>query len=414
MMRIFPLFALALALTASPLYAAGEWPRFLGPGIPGQSDVTGLPLQWSETDHVKWQTEIPGEGWSSPVVLGNQIWMATSLDEGKSLRGICVDRSTGKILHDVEIFHLTANEGKHAVNSHASPTPAIENGRVYFSFGMYGSACLDTATGKPIWKNTELKHDHDKNGPGSSPILYKNLYILNCDGTELRYVAALDKLTGKLVWKTPRSNVINYAAERKKAYSTPLIINVDGQDQLISPGAYRVSSYEPLTGKEIWSADINGFSNAAMPTYAHGLVYVCSGFPKAELVAIRPNGTGVVTSTHILWTQKKSMPFKPTPLVAGDQLYIVQDDSSLVTCLDARSGTPVWSERIGGAYSATPLYVDGRIYFFSSQGDITVLKPDTKLNVLAKFKFGDGFMASPAVVDKTIYLRSKTRLYCIE
>ena len=411
-MRLIHSLGLSLSLVAT-VGASEDWPQFRGPDGQGHSDATGLPQTWSETQNVKWKTAIPGEGWSSPVVLGSQVWLATALEDGKSLCAVCVDRDTGKLVHSVEVFHVAAPAPKHALNSHASPTPVIEQGRVYFFFGMYGAACLNTDTGKIIWKNTELKHDHGQNGPGSTPVLYGGLLFLNCDGTELRYVAALDTLTGKLVWKTPRSNQINKSPELRKAYATPLIINVNGRDQLISPGAFRVNAYEPGTGRELWFCDLPGFSNVPRPVFGHGLVYVCTGYMSSELFAIRPSGTGDISQTHVAWKTRKQVSFKPSPLLVGDQLYLVSD-SGIASCLNAKTGEPIWSERLDGEYSASPIVADGAIYFFSQQGQTTVIKPDTKLNVVATNTLAAGFMASPAVAGKALFLRTKTHLYRLE
>jgi outer membrane protein assembly factor BamB len=404
---------LLLSLSVGLLHGSDNWPQFRGPSGDGQSDSTGLPLTWNEQEHVKWKTAIPGEGWSSPVIEGNQVWMQTALDNGKSLRAVCVDRQTGRIQHDVELFYIETPERKHAFNSFASPTPVIESGRLYVSYGMYGVVCVEASTGKILWKNTELKHDHDKNGPGSSPIIYKDLFILNCDGTEARYVAAVNKLTGKVAWKTDRSNVINKAGEFKKAYHTPLIISVHGRDQLVSMGAFRVSAYEPLTGKEIWWVDIPGFSNVPRPVFGHGMVYLPTGFMKPELWAIRADGYGDVTKTHVAWKVARQAPAKPSPLLIGEQLYMFSD-SGIATCLDAKTGKEIWSERIGGDYSASPVFADGRIYLFSEQGKTLVIKPDTKLNLLATNSLENGFMSSPAVAGKAFFVRTKKHLYRIE
>ncbi len=404
----------AAALLAGNAFADSDWPKFLGQGQPGHAQGKNIPTEFAEDKDVRWKVAIPGKGWSSPVVLGKQIWMATATDEGKSLRAICVERETGKLLHDIELFHIDAPAPIHALNSHASPTPVLEDGRAYFAFGMYGAACVDTKSGKILWKNARLPHDHGGNGPGSSPILYKNLFILNCDGTELRYVVALDKKTGQQVWKTDRSNDMSAAnPQKRKAYATPTIINVNGQDQLVSPGGFRLSSYEPLTGKEIWWVDVPGYSNVQPPVYANGLLYVSSCFDKAQLWVIKPDGKGDLTNTHVAWKYLKGVPSKPTPIVIGKDLFLVSDDG-IVTCLDAIDGTEIWKERIGGAYSATPLHVDGRLYLFSHTGDITVLQPGRELKILAKSKLGDGFMSAPAVVDDALILRSKTHLYRIQ
>lgn len=405
---------LAAALLTSSAQADANWPSFLGPNEPGHAQGKNIPTEFAEGKDVRWKVAIPGEGWSSPVVLDQQIWMATALDEGKSLRAICVERETGKLLHNIELFNIPAPAPIHALNSHASPTPILEAGRAYFAFGMYGAACVDTKSGKVLWKNTVLPHDHGGNGPGSSPILYKNLFILNCDGTELRYVVALDKDTGKQVWKTDRSNDMSKSnPQMRKAYATPTIITVNGKDQLVSPGGFRLSTYDPLTGKELWWVDIPGFSNVQPPVYANGLIYISTGFNKAQLWAIKPGGKGDVTDTHVAWKHLKGVPNKPTPLLIGKELFMVSDNG-IMTCLDAMNGEEIWSERVGGAYSASPLFVDGRIYLFSHTGEITVLKPGRKYEVLAKSTLGDGFMASPAVVDDALILRSKTHLYRIQ
>jgi len=405
---------LATALLTSSAQADANWPSFLGPNEPGHAQGKNIPTEFAEGKDVRWKVAVPGEGWSSPVVLDQQIWMATATDEGKSLRAICVERETGKLLHNIELFHVPSPAPIHALNSHASPTPILEDGRAYFAFGMYGAACVDTKSGKVLWRNSVLPHDHGGNGPGSSPILYQNLFILNCDGTELRYVVALDKDTGKQVWKTDRSNDMSKSnPQMRKAYATPTIITVNGQDQLVSPGGFRLSTYDPLTGKELWWVDIPGFSNVQPPVYQNGLIYLSTGFNKAQLWAIKPGGKGDVTDTHVAWKYLKGVPNKPTPLIIGKELFMISDNG-IMTCLDAMNGEEIWSERVGGAYSASPLYVDGRIYLFSHTGEITVLKPGRKYEVLAKSTLGDGFMASPTVVDDALILRSKTHLYRIQ
>jgi outer membrane protein assembly factor BamB len=402
------------------LQASENWPQFRGPTGDGHSDATTLPVTWSEQEHVKWKTAIPGEGWSSPVIEGSQIWMQTALDDGKSLRAVCVHRDSGKILHDVEVFHVPSPAPKHAFNSHASPTPVIENGRVYISYGMYGMACLRAATGKVIWTNRELKHDHDKNGPGSSPIIYRDLFILNCDGTEERFVAALDRFSGKLVWRTNRSNEINKAGEFKKAYHTPLIINVNSRDQLVSLGAFRVSAYEPLTGKEIWWVDIPGFSNVPRPVFGSELVYISTGFGKPELWAIRPDGYGNVTKTHVAWKVTRHAPAKPSPLMVGDQFFMVSD-GGIATFLDGKTGRELWSGRVPGEYSASSVYAAGRLYLFNQQGQTIVMQAnnhsaseETRPTILATNSLENGFMSSPAIAGKAFFLRTKKHLYRIE
>lgn len=411
-MRAKVLLVGMLGALAMPAQAGDAWPQFRGPTGDGYSDATGLPLTWSETQHVRWKTAIPGEGWSSPVILGRQIWMTTALDNGKSLHGICVDKDTGKMVHDLELFRPDDPGPKNPLNSYASPTPVIEPGHVYISFGNNGNACLATDTGAVLWKHTDLKLDHIM-GAGSSPILYRDLYILNCDGGDVRYVAALNKLTGKLTWKTNRSDPVDRVPDLRKAYSVPQIINIDGRDQLVSVGAFRVSAYEPLTGRELWWCDLPGWSNVPRPIFGHGLIYVGTGYNKAELWAIRAGGTGDLSRTGVAWKVPKNAAEKPSLVLVGDELYMIAD-TGMATCLDAKTGRVIWHEIIGGQYSASPVYAEGRIYFFNQNGKTTVIKPGRTFTVLATNQLDGGFMASPAIMGKAFYVRTKTHLYRIE
>jgi outer membrane protein assembly factor BamB len=418
MTRAFFAFALVgiLAHGASAAPSDGSWPQFRGPLGNGHAAASGLPVTWSETQNVKWRTAIPGEGWSSPVVMGGRLWMQTALDGGRSLRAVCVDQTSGAVQHNVEVFYVEAPEEKHALNSHASPTPVVDDERVYVFFGMHGVACLDLASGKVLWKNTELKHDHDKNGPGSSPILHGDLLVLTCDGTEVQFLCALDKRTGKLRWKADRSNRAELAAKNfhlRKAYHTPEIIRVNGRDQLISMGAFRVCGYDPDNGRELWFVDLPGFSNVPRPVFGHGLLFIATGFMKPELWAIRPGGTGNLTRSNVAWKYAKQAPQKPSPILVGDQLFVLSD-AGILTCLDAKSGRELWAERLGGEFSASPVFADGHLFFCNQAGVTTVLKPGANFEVVARNTLAGGFMASPAVAGKALYLRTKTHLYRIE
>jgi len=405
---------LLIPFLAAAALATEDWPQFRGPTADGHSDSTGLPLTWSESENVRWKTEIPGEGWSSPVVLGRQVWMTTALEDGRSLRAICVDRETGKVLHDVEVFHPDPLPPKNPTNSYASPTPVVEPGRVYVCFGTSGSACLDTATAKVIWKNTELTLNH-KEGAGSSPMIHGGLYILHCDGMDVQYVAALDKNTGRIAWKTKRSAPLEaQKPDFRKSYCTPQLIMVAGKEQLICVGAHRAYAYEPKTGKEIWCCDLPGFSNVPRPVFGHGLVYVGTGFMKPELWAIRTDGKGDVSQTHVAWKVAKMTSLKPSLMLIGDMLYMLHDGSGTLTCLNAKTGGQIWQEKIGGSYSASPLYVDGRIYFFNEKGQTTVIKPGRRFEQLATSQLDAGFMATPAVTGRAFIARTKTHLYRLE
>ena len=317
------------------------------------------------------------------------------------------------VLYDLKLLDVADPQPISALNSYASPTPVIEAGRVYVHFGSYGTACLDTANGKVLWTRRDLECDHLR-GPGSSPILFEDLLILHFDGVDVQYVAALDKRSGQTVWKTGRSTEFgDIDGEQRKAYCTPSVIDVDGRKQLISPGAKAVMGYDPRTGRELWKIRYAGFSNVSRTVWGNGLAYINTGYGKPEIWAVRPNGTGDVTDSHVVWKATKSMPAKPSPVLVGKRLYMM-NDSGIATCLDALDGHVVWQERLGGQYSASPLYADGRVYFFSHEGKTTVVAAEDAYRVLAENKLDDGFMASPAVVGDTIYFRTKGRLLRVE
>jgi len=406
------LISIACTVAWSATARAGQdWPQFRGPEGQGHSDSVGLPLTWSETESVTWKTAIPGQGWSSPVILGDQIWMTSALDSGHSLHAIAVDRKTGQILHDVEVLKVAEPPAVHATNGYASPTPILESGRAYVHFGTMGSACVDTKTGKVLWTNHDFKLDHEV-GPGSSPTLYGNLLLFTCDGCDTRYAAALDKTTGQVAWKTQRSGVIDKPPTQHKAFVTPLVIRVGKRDVAIMPGAEWVHAYDPLSGEELWNVKYPGFSNVPRPLYAHGLVYVCTGFNVPELWAIRPEGQGDITD-KVVWKATKEMPAKPSPIIVGDEIYTVSD-KGIATCMDAMTGQRRWIKRFGGSYTASPIFADGRIYFSSEEGKSIVVAPGKEYQELAANQLDGRFMASPAVSGKALFLRTDTNLYRIE
>ena len=403
-----------MSLVCSPLNAA-DWPQFRGPGGQGHSDATNLPLTWSETENVVWKVPVAGLGWSSPSIQGDQIWLTTAIDDGKSLHAIALDRATGKTIHDVVVFELADPGAVHSKNSHASPTPLIEDDRVYIHFGAHGTACLKT-DGSVVWKTQELKHNH-RHGPGGSPVIYQNLLILNCDGSDLQYVVALDKNTGKEVWKKKREHIgedrISGKSSVPMAYTTPLLTEINGKIQLLSSGADSIVSYDPLTGDELWWFRYDGYSNVPRPVVGKGHVFISSGYDRPEFFAVRVDGTGDVTESHLAWNMKKAAPLNPSPLLLGDELYLVSDNG-IATCLDAVSGEQHWQERIGGNFSASPTFADGRIYFLDEEGKTTVVAPGKKFEVLASNQLEGRTLASPAMVDSSIFLRTDTHLYRIE
>lgn len=414
---IFALRSLLLGTAAIFLLShaqAGEnWPQFRGPAGNGASDAVGLPLRWSETENVKWKTAIHGRGWSSPVVWGNQIWMTTATDDGYEQYVVCVDRDSGKILHDIHLFHNDTLQITNPLNSYASPTPVVEQGRVYVHFGVYGTACLDTTDGQVLWTRRDILCDHFR-GPGSSPVLVDDLLIFHMDGIDVQYVIALNKTTGETVWKTNRSTDFgDRDGDFRKAYTTPLLIEFGGRRQLISTGAVETMSYDPATGKEFWKVRHEGYSNAVRPVFALDMVFIDSGSGSQSIWAVRPDGDGDVTDTHVVWKLAKNVPMKPS-FVLVDDLITMVNDSGVVSCVEAKTGKVVWQERLGGQYSASPIAAEGHIYLFSHDGPATVIAAGREYKSLAVNTLDDGFMASPAVVGKAIFLRTKTHLYRIE
>ena len=382
---------------------AQDWPQFRGPTGQGISEERGLPLTWSETKNVRWKVPIPGRGWSSPVIQGDRIWLTTATEEGHSLRAIAVDVNTGAIQQNVEVFRLKSPKLTNGKNSFASPTPLVEGDRVYLHFGAYGTACI-TQSGEIVWK-TKLEYDNGQHGPGGSPVLYEDLLIVSCDGLEQQFVVALDKATGKVRWKKMR--------EGYQAYTTPLIVNLPAGDQVISPGAFQAIAYEPRTGKEIWHVKYGeGFSNVPRPVYGHDLVFICSGFQEPSLLAVRVDGRGDVTKSKIVWKLDRGIPRTPSPLLVGDELYIVTDNG-IATCIDAKTGEELWRARLDGNYSASPIYADGRIYFLSEEGVSIVIAPGRQLKHLATNQLDGPMLASMAVSHSSLFIRSATHLYRI-
>lgn len=404
----------SFSLLFLPSLLAGEnWPEFRGPSGNGHSKATGLPVTWSETQNIAWKTAIHGKAWSSPVVWENQVWLTTAREDGKELFAVCVALESGKVLHDLKVFEIEKPAFCHAFNSHASPTPAIEAGRVYVHFGSSGTACLDTATGKVLWTQRDLPCDHFR-GAGSSPILYQDLLILTFDGFDFQYVAALDKRTGKKVWKTDRK--IRYDKDDgdwKKAYATPAVIEVKGKPQLVCPSAQATLAFNPRTGEEIWRVDHGGMNVASRPLFENGKLYLTTGYSGKQLFALDPDGTGLLPSNHIDWAFNKAVPSRPSLLLIGGSLYMVSDNG-VASCIDAKTGELAGTQRLPGKFSASPIYADGRMYFAGEEKTTYVVEANREMKILAANKLDEGCMASPAVAGKALILRTRTHLYRIE
>lgn len=424
---------LGLGLAAGARTDDANWPQFRGPRGDGTTVATNLPLTWSETENVAWSTPIPGKAWASSVIWDRQIWLANANEDGTELSVVRVDRDSGKVTLDRRLFAVEEPQFCHKFNSYASPTPVIETGRLYITFGSPGTACVDTATGETLWERRDFVCNHYR-GAGSSPILYGDLLILQFDGSDRQYIVALDKRTGKTVWEKPRS--IDFQdlddhgrpmieGDLRKAFATPHVAVLDGVPTLLSQGAKALYAYDPLTGEECWRVEErNNHSASTRVVVGHGLIFAPSGFSSGQLMAVRPGRRGEVidanaparpdTQLRIQWMAKRGVPKKPSLALVGDLLYGVED-GGVATCWEAKSGTVVWNERLGGNYSASLLTAPGRLYACSEEGKVVVIATDTReFKKLAESKLGDGFMASPAVSGEALFLRSRSALYRVE
>ncbi len=403
----------------------GNWNQFRGPRGDGKTTVKGLPVSFSEgSNEIVWKIPLPGRAWSSPVCWGNQIWVTNApeiqnttpekpkLEIPITLSAVCIDFDTGKIVHDLVLFEIDEPQFTHPTNSYGSPTPYVEEGRVYIHFGAYGTACLDAKTGHKIWERRDLECDHFR-GPGSSPVIYGDLLYLTFDGFDFQYITALDKQTGKTVWRSDRN--VDFGTtdgDAKKAYSTPILIEADGRELLISPFASATIAYDPKTGEPVWTVRHGGMNAAGRPLYGNGLVYISTADGPNPMIAVRPQGTGDITES-IVWRSNKSVPKRPSQILV-DNLMFMMNDSGVASCIDAKTGQEVWTKRISGEYWASPLYADGLIYCFSQTGTILVFKATREFEQVAENKLDDGFLASPAVNGTSLILRSKSHLYRIE
>lgn len=396
---------LALLLGAAGCFGAAlEWPEFRGPGMQGISEATNVPVSWSATSNVVWKTAMY-EGWSSPVVLKGKVYLtgAANVGDGISLRAICLDLGTGKIDWDVEAVKGETGEAtkKHRKNGTASPTPIVRDGKVFVHFGHMGTAALDLS-GKVLWMQTSIKYP-PLHGNGGSPALVDGLLIFGCDGLVDPFLVALDAGNGEVKWKTPRDT----SAKSQFSFSTPLLIEVEGERQLISPYSGFVGAYEPKTGKELWRVGYGeGYSVIPRPVFAHGLVFVGSGYDRPVIHAVDP------VKKESVWTQAKGAPNTPSMLVVGDELYVVSD-AGIATCFDAKTGTTHWSERLGGGFSASPAFAEGKLYFLNEEGVGSVVKAGKTFELVAKNELGERTLASPAVLDNAILVRSVSAIWKI-
>jgi outer membrane protein assembly factor BamB len=418
---IIILFA-GLFIISYNLKAQNEnWSHFRGNNLDGISGSGIVPTQWNDSLNVLWKVPIKGKGWSSPVVWGDQVWFTTATSDGKQMYALCHNVKTGKEIFNIKLFESDSTYKKHDFNTYATPTPCIEQGFVYIHYGASGTACVRTKDGSVAWRRSDLKCEHIQ-GPASSPVIYRNMLILHLEGSDVQYITALDKNTGKTIWKTDRPKELYDKLQPigKKAYITPVIINVNGRDLLISNGSAACIAYDVLTGKEVWRFVQGEDSTISMPFTGNGMVFFYTGFvtPKdgeqySELIAVDPAGSGDITSTaYVRWRFKEPVLQLLTPLIKDGLIYTINTKNQMF-CIDAVTGKQVYTRRMTAKYNSSPVCAGGNIYFTSVQGETTILKRGRKLDIVSRNKIEGEVYATPAITGNKLLIRTATHLYCI-
>lgn len=415
------LFVFAASATS---HADDPWPAFRGPTQDGIATSTRLPVAWGKETNVRWRTELPGKGWSSPVIGDGVIYMTAAVPKaaangdaapGDNAQGdydlvlLLVDEASGELRKVSKLIEVTStNDAKiHKKNSHASPTPLIAGDAVYVHFGHQGTACADRA-GEIRWVSQEHAYP-PVHGNGGSPVLVGDSLIFTCDGSENPYVLALDAATGKEKWKTPRP----IDAPRKFSFATPTVIDSPSGPIVIAPGSDCVLALDPKDGKTLWWARFDGYSVVPKPVVSHSRVLIATGFGPTKLLAIRTDGSGEVTSSHIDWQLDRGVPKTPSLIAHEGLVYLISDDG-IAMCLDGESGETVWRERIGGNFSASPILAGDRVYFPSEEGVTTVVKAGRAFEKLATNDLEEAIFASPAVSGDALFVRTEKAIYRIE
>ncbi|MDX2431934.1 MAG: PQQ-binding-like beta-propeller repeat protein [Bacteroides sp.] len=420
-LRSFSLITfLTLSFSLSAQKATPSWTHFRGNHLDGISEEKGLPLSWDDSTNIAWKTAIDGKGWSSPVVLGEQVWLTTATSAGKEMRAVCLDFKTGEIIHNLIMFNPDSLNRIHAINSYATPTSAIEIGFVYVHFGRYGTACLNTNTGETVWERKDMQVEHIQ-GPASSLLIYKDKLIVHMEGSDIQYIVALDKKTGKTIWKTERPKELYDHLEYigKKTYITPIIVETNGRYLLISNGSAACIAYDPESGKEVWRIVYGEDSTIAMPTEENGIIYYYTGLEtdssgerRTLLLAVDPNGEGDIQKTNILWSVETPILQLLSPLVKDGLLYTVDSRGDFL-CLDTSDGTTLWSEGMKGKFHSSPVYCNGNLYFSSTRGYTYVLEAGREKTKFTENKLEGEIWATPAIAGGAILIRTSKYLYKI-
>ena len=405
------IFAIACLICAVQRgHAQKNWPAFRGAEGDGVAVTAKLP-DVIDDSVVVWKTPLPGKAWSSPVVWDDHVWVTNATEDGTRMSAVCVDVATGRIVHDITLLENESPGHCHPMNSYATPTPVVSGSLVLAHFGTYGTFGLDRRSGEVIWSRTDLHCDHIQ-GPASSPILFDGKLFVAFDGGDAQYVVALDAETGDTIWRKDRE--IDYGTDvvgRKKAYGTGRVIDVNGQRQLIYPSAVATIAYDPTNGTELWRVIHEGMNVSARPLLSSGgLVVIFNG--AGRMIAVRPDGQGDVTATHLAWSTKKGVPHKASSTIVNDLIYMA-NEKGILSCIDAETGDTVWQERLGGSFIASPVAVDGKIYFFDNAQNIHVIRTGRTFSPVSQSRLDDGLMASPAVTEDGLFLRSRSNLFRI-
>lgn len=397
-----------LLVTSLPLVAADSWPEFRGPTADGHAPEANVPTLWSATSKTRWKIPVEGKAWSSPVIADGKVYVSTAVskDAKLSLKALCFELADGKQVWERTVFEK-AEGAIHAKNSHASPTPVYAEGKLYVHFGHDGTAAMNAGDGSILWTQTSLSYA-PVHGNGGSPVVHDGKLIFSSDGQADPFIVALSTADGSVVWKTPR----NVTVQRTFSFATPLLIEVNGKIQIISPASGAVIAYDPADGREIWRFRYGeGYSVVPRPLHRDGVIYVCSGFNRAILYAVKTDGTGDVTDTHLVWQDDKTVPKESSPILVGDEIYF-NDDKGILSCLDAATGKEHYRERLDGqgGYSASPVFAGGHLYFHNGNGITTVVKPGKTFTKVAENQLGEYGLSSFAVVSDGFVIRTEGHL----
>jgi len=408
MLRTFALLALAVGVTS---VTAGEnWPQFRGPTGDGISDSKVVPTKWGEGEKVRWKVAVHDKGWSSPVVWGNRVWVTTAEEGGKAYYAVALDRKTGAVIHDLKLFTEENPPDIRQFNSYATPTPYLEENRVYAHFGSHGTACLDASTGKVLWQRRDLPCNHWR-GPAASPVVFEDKLFLQFDGYDRQYTACLNKANGETIWQKDHDLPYPNNGDLKKAFATPAVFTINGKPQVVCSAAMGTLGYDANNGAEIWRVIHGGMNEACRPILAHDLIYLTTGHT-AGLIAVKAGKTGDLTKDGVAWKFEKVAPTRPSPLVVGDLAYFV-NDTGTAFCLEAKTGKQVWKESLDGKFSASPIFAAGNLYFLNEAGKAFVVAAGREYKPLETNKLDAGCRASPAVAGEELFIRTTTHLYCI-